>query len=116
MTDSAPARPALAYAPPGDPPIDLARIVSVHDFEAAARERLHPAAWEYYQGGAWDGTSLRDKAAAYGELLGMRQERIAAAVERLTKQARGVVLRGAASPEPAPAPGQEQLIDTEAAK
>jgi isopentenyl diphosphate isomerase/L-lactate dehydrogenase-like FMN-dependent dehydrogenase len=65
MTESAPVRPALAYAPPAGPPIDLARIVSVHDFEAAARERLHPAAWEYYQGGAWDGWSLRDNLAAF---------------------------------------------------
>ena len=40
-------------------PIDLARVVSVHDFEAPARERLDPAAWAYYAGGAWDGHTLR---------------------------------------------------------
>jgi 4-hydroxymandelate oxidase len=65
MPDTAPARPALAYAPPTAPPVDLARIVSLHDFEAPARERLHPAAWAYYQGGAWDGATLRDNAAAW---------------------------------------------------
>ena len=34
-------------------------MVSLHDFEGPARERLHPAAWAYYAGGAWDGHTLR---------------------------------------------------------
>jgi 4-hydroxymandelate oxidase len=58
-------RPALAYPPPSEPPIDLDRLVSVHDFERPARERLHPAAWAYYQGGAWDGHTLRENATAW---------------------------------------------------
>jgi 4-hydroxymandelate oxidase len=53
------ARPAPAYPPPADPPIGLGDIVSLHDFEAPARARLHPAAWAYYAGGAWDGHTLR---------------------------------------------------------
>jgi isopentenyl diphosphate isomerase/L-lactate dehydrogenase-like FMN-dependent dehydrogenase len=66
MADTTTPRPtALAYPPPSAPPIGLEKIVSLHDFEAPARERLHPAAWEYYQGGAWDGTSLRDNLAAF---------------------------------------------------
>ena len=40
-------------------------MVSVHDFEAPARERLHPAAWAYYEGGAWDGHTLRANATAW---------------------------------------------------
>ena len=58
-------RPSLAYPPSDAPPIDLRRVVSVHDFEAPARERLHPAAWAYYEGGAWDGHTLRANAAAW---------------------------------------------------
>jgi 4-hydroxymandelate oxidase len=58
-------RPALAYPPPSAPALDLDRVVSLHDFEAAARERLHPAAWAYYEGGAWDGTTLRENATAW---------------------------------------------------
>ena len=52
-------RPSLTYAPPAGLPIDLSGIVSVHGFEAPARERLHPAAWAYYAGGSWDGHTLR---------------------------------------------------------
>lgn len=52
-------RPGLAYAPPAAPPIDLARVVSIHDFEGPARDRLHPAAWAYYAGAAWDGHTMR---------------------------------------------------------
>ena len=47
------------------PAIDLRGVVSVHDFEAPARERLHPAAWAYYEGGAWDGHTLRANATAW---------------------------------------------------
>ncbi|HYO41678.1 MAG TPA: alpha-hydroxy acid oxidase [Candidatus Limnocylindrales bacterium] len=52
-------RPSLAYPPPAGPPIDLAGIVCLPDFEAPARKRLHPAAWAYYAGGAFDGHTLR---------------------------------------------------------
>jgi 4-hydroxymandelate oxidase len=52
-------RPADAYPPPSAPPVDLARVVALRDFEAPARERLDPAAWAYYAGGAWDGHTLR---------------------------------------------------------
>ena len=47
------------------PASDLAACVSLHDFETLARERLHPAAWAYYEGGAWDGTTLRDNVASW---------------------------------------------------
>ena len=60
-----PGRPALAYPPSVEPPIQLAGIVSVHDFEAPARERLHPASWAYYQGGAWDAHTLHANARAF---------------------------------------------------
>ena len=58
-------RPGLAYPPSDAPAIDLRGVVSVHDFEAPARERLHPAAWAYYEGGAWDGHTLRANATAW---------------------------------------------------
>jgi 4-hydroxymandelate oxidase len=61
-------RPSLAYPPSDAPAIDLRGVVSVHDFEAPARERLHPAAWAYYAGGAWDGHTLRANAAAWDRL------------------------------------------------
>jgi isopentenyl diphosphate isomerase/L-lactate dehydrogenase-like FMN-dependent dehydrogenase len=48
------------YPPPSDPPVPLEGIVRLGDFEAPARERLHPAAWSYYSGGAWDEHTLRD--------------------------------------------------------
>jgi isopentenyl diphosphate isomerase/L-lactate dehydrogenase-like FMN-dependent dehydrogenase len=51
-------RPDLAYPPPAAPPIDLEQVAAVADFEAPARDRLHPAAWAYYQGGGWDGITL----------------------------------------------------------
>jgi len=66
-----PGRPALAYPPSVEPPIELAGIVSVHDFEAPARERLHPASWAYYQGGAWDAHTLRANARAF-DRFGLR--------------------------------------------
>ena len=50
--------PARNYPPPTDPPIDLDRIVSVNDFEAPARDRLDPATWAYYAGGAYDERTL----------------------------------------------------------
>ena len=62
MTD---VRPAHAYPPPSAPPIDLAGIAAVADFEAPARQRLHPAAWAYYEGGGWDGITIRDNLEAW---------------------------------------------------
>jgi isopentenyl diphosphate isomerase/L-lactate dehydrogenase-like FMN-dependent dehydrogenase len=53
------------YPPPGPAPFDLDHVVSVRDLEAPAQERLHPAAWAYYQGGAWDGATLRDNETAF---------------------------------------------------
>jgi 4-hydroxymandelate oxidase len=58
-------RPRHAYPPPSAPPIDLDRIAALADFEAPARERLHPAAWAYYQGGGWDGLTLRENIVAW---------------------------------------------------
>ena len=58
-------RPEHAYPPPSGPFIDLDAVVSVHDFEALAMERLHPAAWAYYQGGGWDGRTLADNLDAW---------------------------------------------------
>jgi 4-hydroxymandelate oxidase len=58
-------RPSLAYPPVDSPPIDLSGVVSVHDFEAPARERLHQAAWAYYAGGSWDEHTLRANATAW---------------------------------------------------
>ena len=52
-------RPTLAYPPSEAPPMDLDSVVRLADFEVAARERLHPAAWEYYVGGAGDEHTLR---------------------------------------------------------
>ena len=54
-------RRAIAYPPSGDPPIDLGQVVALRDFEAPARERLHPAAWAYYAGGAGDEHTLRPR-------------------------------------------------------
>jgi 4-hydroxymandelate oxidase len=53
------------YPPPDPAPFDPEAIVSVRELEAPARQRLHPAAWAYYRGGAWDGTTLRDNEAAW---------------------------------------------------
>jgi 4-hydroxymandelate oxidase len=58
-------RPAPAYPPPEDPPMDLGGIVRLSDFEGPARDRLHPAAWAYYAGGAWDEATLRENHAAW---------------------------------------------------
>jgi 4-hydroxymandelate oxidase len=58
-------RRAIAYPPSSRPPIDLGRIVTLRDFEAPARERLHPAAWDYYAGGAGDEHTLRAGLAAW---------------------------------------------------
>jgi 4-hydroxymandelate oxidase len=59
------ARPRRNYLPADVPPIDLDRVVRLTDFEAPARERIHPAAWAYYAGGAYDEHVLRDTFAAW---------------------------------------------------
>ena len=53
------------YPPPADPPLALDGIVRLADFEPLARERLQPAAWSYYAGGAWDEHSMRDSLASW---------------------------------------------------
>jgi len=55
----------LSYPPPAGPPLPLDGIVRLADFEAAAQERLHPAAWAYYAGGSWDEHALREAHAAW---------------------------------------------------
>ncbi|HTS14428.1 MAG TPA: alpha-hydroxy acid oxidase, partial [Candidatus Sulfotelmatobacter sp.] len=40
-------------------------VQSVRGFEALARERLSPAAYAYYAGGAWDELTLRENEAAF---------------------------------------------------
>ena len=57
--------PDLRYPPPDGAPVDLAPIVRLADFEAPARERLHPVAWDYYAGGAGDEHTLRAEASAW---------------------------------------------------
>src|SRR5215510_1344595 len=52
-------RPKLAYPPSEQPAIALESVVRLADFELAARERLHPAAWAYCAGGAGDEHTLR---------------------------------------------------------
>lgn len=57
--------PRRNYPPADVPPMDLAQVVRLTDFEAPARDRMHPAAWAYYAGGAYDEHVLRDAAAAW---------------------------------------------------
>ncbi|HEX5825362.1 MAG TPA: alpha-hydroxy acid oxidase [Candidatus Limnocylindrales bacterium] len=45
--------------------LDLARIVSLHDFEPPARLAMSPAAWDYIAGGSWDELSLAANEAAW---------------------------------------------------
>jgi 4-hydroxymandelate oxidase len=45
--------------------IDLARIVSLHEFEALARRALEPEAYDYVAGGSWDEISLAENEAAW---------------------------------------------------
>ena len=44
---------------------DLERLVTVQDFEEAARARLSPAAWDYYRSGADEEVTLRRNDADY---------------------------------------------------
>jgi 4-hydroxymandelate oxidase len=50
--------------PPADPP-DLARIVSLAEFEPLARAAMEPEAYDYAAGGSWDELSLADNVAAW---------------------------------------------------
>ena len=59
------ARSRRNYLPDERPPVDLADIVRLRDFEAPARERIHPAAWAYYAGGGYDEHVLADTLAAW---------------------------------------------------
>ena len=45
--------------------VDLGRIVTLNDFEAFARERMDPGAYDYVAGGAWDEISLRESVEAW---------------------------------------------------
>jgi 4-hydroxymandelate oxidase len=45
---------------------DLASVVSLGAFEALARERMDPAAWDFLAGGAEDEITLADNVAAFG--------------------------------------------------
>jgi 4-hydroxymandelate oxidase len=45
--------------------VDLDRIVTLNDFEAFARERMDPGAYDYVAGGAWDEISLRESVEAW---------------------------------------------------
>ena len=59
-------------------------MVCLADFETAARGRLHPAAWAYYAGGAWDGHTLRANATAWDRYA--LRPRVLVDVSRVTPQ------------------------------
>jgi isopentenyl diphosphate isomerase/L-lactate dehydrogenase-like FMN-dependent dehydrogenase len=58
-------RASPRYTPPFGPPIDLGTVVTVRDFEAPARERLHPSAVAYYAGGSWDEVTVVENVTAW---------------------------------------------------
>jgi 4-hydroxymandelate oxidase len=58
-------RPAITYPPPGGPPVPLEGIVSLPDFRPLAQERIHPAAWAYYESGGWDEHTIRENVVAW---------------------------------------------------
>ncbi len=58
-------RTTIAYPPTPAPPVDLASLVSITDFEAAASERLHPVARAYIDGGSFDERTMRDNLAIW---------------------------------------------------
>ena len=62
MSDE-PGSALLARDLPPDP--RALRTVTLADFEALARERMHPSAFDYLAGGAWDEISLADNEAAW---------------------------------------------------
>jgi len=55
----------VVHDAPVMPAIDLARIHAVGDFEAVARERMHPGSFDYVAGGAWDELSLAENEASW---------------------------------------------------
>lgn len=55
----------IAYPPADLPPVDLDRFVSLRDFEAPARERMHPVGWSYVESGAEDQRTLHDQDAVW---------------------------------------------------
>jgi 4-hydroxymandelate oxidase len=55
----------IAYPPPTASPVDLERMVSAADFEAPARERLHPMARSYIAGGSFGERTLSDNLAVW---------------------------------------------------
>ncbi len=55
----------IAYPPADLPPVDVTAFVRLGDFEAPARERLHPVGWAYTAGGAEDEHTLRDNRAVW---------------------------------------------------
>ena len=44
------------------------RPINLFEYEALARERLHPAVWDYFSGGANDEVTLRENRAAFGRI------------------------------------------------
>ncbi|HET9682018.1 MAG TPA: alpha-hydroxy acid oxidase [Candidatus Limnocylindrales bacterium] len=50
------------------PAVDLARIVTLADFEAPARERMAGPAFDYVTGGSWDEITLRENLEAWRRL------------------------------------------------
>jgi 4-hydroxymandelate oxidase len=59
-------RAGTAYPPAELPPADVDGFVRLADFEAPARERMHPVAWAYDASGAGDEHTLRDNLAVWG--------------------------------------------------
>jgi len=60
-------RPRRNYRPARVPPLDLTDVVRLRDFEAPARDRMHPAAWSYYTRGAYDEHVIRDTGDAWDQ-------------------------------------------------
>lgn len=58
-------RPERNHHAPARAPLDLDAFVALPDFEAPARERIDPGAWDYYAGGAYDEHVWRQTAAAW---------------------------------------------------
>lgn len=58
-------RPRRTYLPTAMSPLDLDGVVRLSDFESPAHERMHPAAWAYVQGGAYDEHVLRHAMGAW---------------------------------------------------
>ena len=58
-------RTTIAYPPTPAPPVDLASLVSITDFEGAAAGRLHPVGRAYIDGGSFDERTMRDNLAIW---------------------------------------------------